>query len=185
MQTIPSATLLTGAEALGHVARLHEAAARKQWRQPALRAELASLRRWSRRDLNWRRDGFDADMLGISPIAAPLVRFAAPLMFERKRTLSAAGILFVSGPAGGSVIDRGRTVHRTLLEAARLGFAAAPLEALIGDAQTTRAVQTAYPLPAGHSLIGVFRAGPIGADKPDAPARFPPGALIIGDPACR
>jgi nitroreductase len=152
--------------------RSHDAATWRFESKPEYHAELWSWLRLSRRDPRYRRDGLNADCLGLStperlaamvllrPVAFRLLtqlRVARHLVSEAGQVRSAIALVLFMPRRIDSPFDVGRRFYRLWLEITAAGLHAVPMSASVDD-PITRAQYDSL-VPADRRLANVLRVG--------------------------
>jgi nitroreductase len=190
----PDLVLVSGREAVAHIAGLGDEASMHFLEQAPHRQELLHWMRLTRGNPRWDTDGLNAEAMALSPLEAraaglvlgplfsPLdaIGLAEPLLSEKAKTASAAAIALFHRPAGEEPLETGRAFYRAWLAMERAGFAACPISVLADWAETNRALAADHGVPAGRSLISVFRIGVPVKRSPIRHARRPVADLIAG-----
>jgi nitroreductase len=172
--------------------RSHDAATWRFESRPAYHAELWSWLRLSHRDPRYRRDGLNADCLGLSTaermaalvLLRPIVfsslarvRLARPLISEAAAVRSAIALVLFMPRRTDSPFDVGRRFYRLWLELTAAGLHAAPMSASADD-PATRARYDAM-IPPGRRLANVLRVGHAPAERVAESYRLPVAETMV------
>jgi nitroreductase len=164
-------------------------------RDPHYRRELLDWMRLSRQHPRYRYDGLNREALAMNAIegaGATLVLgtlFAAidraglarPLVSDRGKTSSAAGLALFVRPKDEDPLVTGRHFYRLWLEIHRAGFAACPISALADHPEINRRLCELAAIGSDtHRLVNVFRVGrPATSQLPARHFRLPVDELIV------
>jgi nitroreductase len=163
-------------------------------RRANYRHELLQWMRLSASHPRYQYDGLNREALAMTAaegigaklvlgrLFAPLdgLGLAPPLISDRGKTASAAGLVLFYRPRGEEALVTGRQFYRAWLDIARAGFSACPISALADHPEINSRLCKLARLPADtHRLVNVFRVGRPARPKPVRHFRWPVDRLIV------
>jgi nitroreductase len=170
--------------ALREIAAWADLAALTFVRDAGFRRELLSWMRLSARHPRYLQDGLNREALAMNAVEAagadlvlgrlfPILDrlgLAAPLLSDRAKTASAAGIVLFCRPKDEAPLISGRFLYRLWLTIDRAGLAACPISALADDPGFNTKLRRLGKVAEGLRLVNVFRVGR--PSNPPAPRHF-------------
>jgi nitroreductase len=157
------------------------------------RRELLGWMRLFPRHPRYHIDGLNREALAMSAVEALGARFilgglftplnrlgiAAPLMSDRRKTMSASGLVLFHRPRDEDPLLTGRHFYRVWLEIERAGFSACPISALADHPALNRRLSTSAGMPEERRLVNVFRVGQRPISEMARHFRAPVDRLIV------
>ena len=189
----PDISLITEHSTLTRIAQLADEASLHFMRDAAQRRELLHWMRLTQRHDAYKRDGLNADAMGMGRVEAigarlvlgpffalfDSVGLAAKLTAEAAITGNAAAIALYHRPTGEDPLITGRALYRAWLAMEQAGLAGRPLSVLTDWTQTAEAMKSIAPLPPDRQLIKAFRIGVPAGDRRTQHERLPVDELLL------
>jgi hypothetical protein len=166
--------LVTQRQRISEIATLNDTLSAGIFRNPAFRKELLSWCRLRPGHPRWSHDGLNANAMGLGPLEALIMPVALSNRFfgmlqlfgmdpilsaERKKTETAAAVVFLSVPAAASPILAGRSYYRMCLSLAAIGFSTWPMSVLVDDRASQAIFSREFNLPKSDRLVSCLRVG--------------------------